>query len=543
MPADQPSREPANADRIDLLGMFRRRAWVLVLFVVLGVGLGHVLSGKLPVKYSSTTSVLVSPIGLPTLQSGSTLARAEAPLNLETESQVVLSEPVATAAAALAGDKRPIATVISEMDVQVPPNTTVLSITATTSNAAHAQALSAAFAKAYIDDRNTTAQAAVTSATTSLTAQLDALNKQLQAVSSQIATIPAGNADRTFAEAQQQILVTQVAAVSSDLTRLKSTQITPGNVLVAATPGEAPGLPLGKLATLAGGLLGLVLGFLAMLLLERLDRRLHRGIDVERLAGVPLLGELPKIKRKDRSLPVTDALGDGYGPIRNEVAARLPAGGGVLLVVPVGSGGAIATTNLAAAFSRAGELAVLVCADLSDAGAANTLGIAPGVPGLADALRGDVATVPLLPCDVDGLSVLAPGTDIESARDLLQGPRFVRVVTDASVGSDLLLVQAPSSTTGSDAQTMARAASAVVLVVEVGRTDRSDLVHAAAQFDRMGARVLGAVALPTGSEARNAARPASRRAPAMAPAAETILSEGGGRMHVSEAERAGRSAP
>jgi hypothetical protein len=59
-----------------------------------------------------------------------------------------------------------------------------------------------------------------------------------------------------------------------------------------------------------------------------------------------------------------------------------------------------------------------------------------------------------------------------------------------------VVVEAPSTASGADAQSLASAADAAVLVVETGQTRHSQVADAATQLGRVGTRLLGTVVVP-----------------------------------------------
>ncbi len=490
--------------------MLRRRSWALVLVLLLVVGAGLAAARSLTPKFASTAAVLVSPLGLPTLQSASLLARSNAPLNLETESQIVISEPVAQAAAKLAHDPSPLTTVIGDITVVVPPSTEIMDITATTPSASRSQQLAQAFADAYLSVRKAGGQSEVTAATSALNAQLKGLDTELMSLAVQTSTPPATSTAHAYAVTQQQVVAGEIASVTADLTRLRSAAPTPGEVLTQASVA-APGTPLATIASGAAVLLGLLLGLLAMVLLERRDDRLHRGIDVERLLGVPLVAEEPALGRRRRRATPARQLGDGYALAQAVLATRLAEVNPTLLVCGVDGPSSPVTAHLATAFARTGTPTVLVCADLTSAQSCELLGIAPELPGLSDALTRPLEALPRHPTTIGCLEIVTPGGATERSAPLLQGPNFVRLVT-AQRGSDtVVVIEGPASQRGADAQTMARAADGVVLVVRVGLTRRRDVLNLLAQLGRMSTPVLGAVAVPgEGGTAAAAPRPYAR---------------------------------
>lgn len=277
MESESAAREPGA--KVDVRGMLRRRWLFGVVAVAAGIALGVAAGSAVGVSYRSSTSVLVTPTSA---ASGS--ARTEQPLNLETESQVVLSQIVAAAAAKQAGDPRSLPDLLAAVTVEVPPNTTVLSITAKDADPAAAQRLSGAFAAAYLEHRTATAQADADAAVKVLKGQLSEQQKQLSELTGPIASLPATSPDRTYAEAQQRILSDQITATSNAINSLTGTEISGGSILSDASAPVAPSLPVRSLVIAGGTLLGLVAGWMLMLWRESRDRVVRRPEDVEGLA-------------------------------------------------------------------------------------------------------------------------------------------------------------------------------------------------------------------------------------------------------------------
>ena len=62
--------------------------------------------------------------------------------------------------------------------------------------------------------------------------------------------------------------------------------------------------------------------------------------------------------------------------------------------------------------------------------------------------------------------------------------------------SQYVVIEAPSTTSSADAQSLASLADAAILAVELRRSQRPALVDATEQLQRVGTRLLGAVVLP-----------------------------------------------
>lgn len=169
------------------LGWLRRRWWILLLAAVLGLAGGLAINQLQDARYTSTTSLLVRPLG-----SGAE-SNPNAKVNLDTEAQVVRSLVVAERAKGLmkvttGGDE-----LVKSVTVSVPPNSQILQVAYEAGTPAEAQAGSHAFAQAYLDLRKATAQKALENETNALKQQIAEVNKQLSAVAGRIAAAPANS--------------------------------------------------------------------------------------------------------------------------------------------------------------------------------------------------------------------------------------------------------------------------------------------------------------------------------------------------------------
>jgi Mrp family chromosome partitioning ATPase len=146
--------------------------------------------------------------------------------------------------------------------------------------------------------------------------------------------------------------------------------------------------------------------------------------------------------------------------------------------------------------------------------------------GLAEVLSGEVELARALRevPGVPGLLVLGPGRDPDKADALLQTSSSRTVVERLLTSVSYVVVEAPATSDSPDAQTLANTAELAVLVVEVGQVPAHDVVDACAQFESVGAPVLGAVVAQYGKGKKAArvahtAEPTTVAAPA-APASE-----------------------
>jgi capsular polysaccharide biosynthesis protein/Mrp family chromosome partitioning ATPase len=517
---------PVSTHVSDYLGMLRRHWWVVLLVTAGAVGAADAVTRAMPRVYESSTSVLVQPAGQDTNVVG---GRTRGDINLDTEAQLVRSTAVAAGAAQLLRDRTPPDLLAREVVVEVPPNTSVLVITYAAADPRRAQAGSHAFAEAYLRNRQASAQAELNAQITALSTKVKQLNSALEKINKRLAGVPGDSPDRPNLESQRQTSTNQVNNLAGDLNRLTTATVSAGKIISDARVPVEPSKPNRVLNLATGLMVGLLSGIAVAALRERLDRRIRRGLDVVRWSGVPVLAEL-----NPRSTPRLDDVLPPYGPggrvfnrLRNEVLAGLPAdaggradasrvagangrergrptGGGKVLVVTGASPGPVSTVvaaNLAAALARTGNDVVLVGAHLPEsvvdaAPLAKLMGVS-ATPGLSDIIAGrvDVAEAAQRAARVPYLRVITTG-GTATAAGLMQAHALRETFERLRGEAEYVVVEAPSTATSADAQSLASLADAAILAVELRRTQRPQVTDAEEQLRRVGIPLLGAIVLP-----------------------------------------------
>jgi Mrp family chromosome partitioning ATPase len=487
----------------DFLGRVGRHWWLAALSVLAGIAAAQVVTQHQPHVYDSGTSVLVEAVGGHDANVAG--GRTKSDINLDTEAQLVSSTPVATGAAKLlqfAGSPDRLA---GNVTVEVPANTSVLVITYSATSPKAAQAGSHAFAQAYLQNRQDSATAELTGQMNTVNGKLQELNDALGRINSQLAGMRQDNPNRPNLTSQRETLQAQINTLTSRLNQLSTTTVSPGRIIRDANLPTQPSKPNVPLNLASGATAGLLLSVGLALLRERLDRRVRRAADLTRRADVAVLATVPgTVKpRLDDVFPPFDAGGRVFNRLRNEVLASLPARDSRIVVVTGASRGPIATlvaANLAAAFARTGSETVLISAQLPDSvgDAAPVAGMfdVAATPGLSDVLTGRAGLVdaaqraPRTPA----LRVITTG-GTASAGGLLQSQSLRDMLAVLRHQAEYVVIEAPSTSSSADAQSLASLADAAIIVVEQRRTTYAQVVDATEQLSRVGTPVLGAVVL------------------------------------------------
>ncbi|MCK2213213.1 Wzz/FepE/Etk N-terminal domain-containing protein [Actinomadura sp. ATCC 31491] len=284
-PPDVQARRP-GAELEDHLSLLRRRWLILVGCVVVGGTAGLALLRLTPPAYTAATQVQVMPVG-PQDPGNQVTARQREPLNLDTEAQVAASAVVAARAARALGGVAP-----APAEVTVPPNSAVLSIAVTAADPRLAAAQSGAYADAYLAHRRESALAALTDQQQAVLGKLKQVNAGLDAAFRQLGRLRKGSAERAIALQRQSVLSRQAASLALKYDALRTVAVTPGAIISRAAPPAAPSSPSLPLHLGTGLMAGLLTGSAAAYARDRLDTRLRRAADVERLTGLPVLADL-----------------------------------------------------------------------------------------------------------------------------------------------------------------------------------------------------------------------------------------------------------
>lgn len=489
------SESTPSAMRLGDYLMLLRRQWVAVL---LGLALGLSLAGGYlfvaPREYTSQTSVLVTE----TTTGASGTSNRTNTINLDTEARLVTSTETVTAAADLLdlpSDR--VGELADRVMVTVPPNTEILTISVVGSTAGEAQDGAEAFAEAYLDARRATAEAVLDAEYEALQGRIDAVSGQLEDVIAAGSQLAAGSPERARNDQQAASLNSQLATLGSQQNEVRASALSPGRVVTRAVLPSSPSSPDIPVVLGIGIALGLLLGLGVATLRHRADDCIRTADDLARRTDVSVITLLDQPLRAGEVAiaPPTSPDARAYARLRNVVTAELQQGARrVVLVAGVHGGGGPVAANLATSLARAGEDVFLLCAD-AFGGTAETLTGGRPADGLAEVLAGEreVDEVARQLPGVPSLRVLGPGRDPDRADSLLQtrGPR--KLVDRLLERAAYVVIEAPSTAGGTDAQSLADVAELAVIVVEAGRTTAREVTDAVYQFQSMHRSVLGAV--------------------------------------------------
>jgi Mrp family chromosome partitioning ATPase/capsular polysaccharide biosynthesis protein len=494
---------PVSYDMSHYFSMLRRHWWIIALFTVVGIVGGLGLAGMQQKVYQSTTYVLVMPTG--TSSAAVAGGRTSGSVNLDTEAQLVTSAEVAADAAKLLKVGTAPGDLAAAVTVDVPANTSVMAITFDAGTPTFAQMGSHAFATAYLDNRQGSAQSDLTGQSNAIIAKINQQQSSLTKINNELAGFKPGSARYSNLQSERQTLMSQVNTLTNRLNDLSTTTVTSGKIITDAGLPTRPIKPSVPLFLTSGAMLGILIGVALAIGRQRADKRVRFPTDVPRRSGLPLLAQLPtRVKpRFDDVFPPYGTGGRTFNRLRNEVLASLRESDQVIVVTGASKGSAstLVAANLASALARAGSEVVLVCAHLPESiadavSATRMLGVA-ATPGLSDVLAGKVPleTATQRAPRNPWLRVITTG-GTASATGFLQSQTLRDILAQLRTQAEYIVIEAPSTANSADAQSLASLADAAIIVVEMRRTTHAEVEDAADQLRRVTTSMLGSFVLP-----------------------------------------------
>ncbi|MCW3050314.1 MAG: capsular exopolysaccharide family [Solirubrobacterales bacterium] len=476
--------------------MLGRRAWVILLAVVVGVVAALIFSASQSKRYESTAKLLFKPTLIDYAVSGVTLQVPnqdpvrEAATNL---GLLALDEVRQRAAARLGPDYTPKRI---KRDVKVSSSGTsdIVSITASAPTSDQSARVADAVATAFV------------------TYQRNAQRDQVAAA-----------ADTVRRDLKQHLPAATATALRASLERLNllaAVQTGGVKVVQRADPPSGPSSPKPVLNGVLGGAIGLLLGLGLALASEQLDRRVRRVGQLQGALGVPVLASVPRSRllrrRTDFEGHDADAVEEPFRRLR----ASLRHGEGEaerrsVLVTSArkGSGKTTVATHLAAALARGGLANVLLIeADLRRPRLATFLNL-PSERGLSTLLQAGVALGPeaadhifRIPLgggsngsgpggpEMLGFDALPAGPPPDHPSEMLESGAMRDLLLAAGSSYDLVVIEAPPPTLVSDAIPLMKQADGVLIVGRLGRESEPELRQLRDELERFGVTPMGAVA-------------------------------------------------
>ena len=273
------------------------------------------------------------------------------------------------------------------------------------------------------------------------------------------------------------------------------------SVIDPATEPSAPSAPAKTLILLAAVVLGLAAVVFVPLVANSLWKRLEGAEQIRTRFGTSVLGEVPKLRRRQRQKQVVQVLNDTDIPATTEAFHRLRTNVELALTgsepraiavtsVHSGEGKSTVAATLAWALAAAGSKVTLIDADLRRPTIHELVG-EPFGPGVAAGPNMRLADL-VRPTREPNLRFVAAGTADRHPAEVVT-VALPRMLDELERERRLVIVDSPPLRGVAETNLVAAIAGSAILVVDARRYDEQALEQAIYQLHEGGTRVLGVV--------------------------------------------------
>lgn len=463
----------------DYLGILRRRAWVVVLVTVLGVGLAYAWYSTKDKTYTASGEVVVR--------------QGASEVDVVTQAKIMESAVVYQ----LAQKKVPNAVGVSASQNG---DTGSIEISAESSDPEVAAESVNAQMTAYVDFLKQKADDGYAALSARLQPQIDSLSERIDALDALIQagdTSPRTDNERTLLAAQLSSLQDSLTTRQLDLPNA-GTNV---QVLQRASPPASPSSMSLREALLIGLGAGLLFGVLAAFLLEFLDDSIRTRQDLLNVAGgaLPVLGVIPVSRSSGAEVvsladPYTPAA-EAYRSLRTAVHFAASDREQCVAVTTARSrqGKTETVVNLAVLAAQTGQRVVVVDCDMRSPRVHDFFGV-PNDTGFTSVVYGAPLseTLKRVPGS-ENLYVLPTGPIPGNPAALLASQRCYEVLASLQADDTLVLIDTPPVLLATDAAQLAPAVGGMLLVASARTSRRKQLRRALEELRQVDAPVLGSV--------------------------------------------------
>jgi len=485
----EPSLAPSATDqrRTQFAAVIRRR-WALILAVsVIAPVVAYLLSSSQPREYTATADLVFQDLDLDQELFGTSIVTpsTDPTRDAATDANLLGLRTVSLAAAtSLAPKGITVGRVTSDITIGSDEDSDVVPISATDRDPVVAAEIANAYPQAYIKVQSAQERAALTQAE--------------QLVQHEISAIPLQRRSSASAQALQ--------TRSQQIKILAALQT--GNAQVAARAGipSSPSSPRPVQAGIIGLFLGLLIGCLLAIVVERADRRIKTIAEAEDLYQTPLIGVIPQHPSLASGISSEPLVNEAFRMVRARMRYyNVDREMKTVLVTSaeVGEGKTTVAVNLAAiAAEGSAQRVLLIDADLRRPSISRAVGM-DDHPGLSELLTRpdhDLATaisdLLVMPYgkDAGSFDVLLAGATPPNPAELLESQRMFDLLRHVASAYDVVIVDTAPVSVVSDAIPLIPQADGVVIVVRLRKSRRSLGRRLAPQLGALRAHVLGLIA-------------------------------------------------
>jgi len=276
-------------------------------------------------------------------------------------------------------------------------------------------------------------------------------------------------------------------------------------IVAPALQPEGPSSPRPLFNTAVAMMLGLLVMVGIAFGWEKFDDRVKTADDVERVTGLPTLGQVTRMPGDRRREPFyrlavllhpRSTVAEAFRAVRTNIEfASVDQRMRSLVVTSAiaGEGKSVVAANLALVFAQAGRRTLLVDADMRRP-SVDRLFQLPNSDGLTTLLVSDVQIADVTqPTEDNNLRVITTGPLPPNPAELLNSHRMEVVLSRLEESADIVVFDTPPVTAVTDAAVLAGRTDGTLLVVRASSTHEPAVRRAQSSLATVGARILGVI--------------------------------------------------
>lgn len=276
------------------------------------------------------------------------------------------------------------------------------------------------------------------------------------------------------------------------------------SVLEVARPADHPSKPQKAKIMGMALILGFMLGGGLAFLRESLDYRLRSSEEISAVLGIPVLGVVPAMSKKQTlvargqkvHLEPKSIVAEACRTIRTAVYFGVPDGQAktILITSPdAGDGKTTVVSNLAIAMAQAGQKTLVIDGDFRKPMQHHVFEI-DNEKGLSSMLAGaHTEDGAIRPGPVAGLDLLPRGPEVPNPAEILNSKIFAEMLKNLSKQYDRIIIDSPPVGLVADAQILAAVCDTTLLVLRAEKSTRKHSQQARDSLLSVGGHLLGAV--------------------------------------------------
>jgi polysaccharide biosynthesis transport protein len=475
----------------DVLRILRQQIWLILAVMALAVVAAVASNLRVPTEYQATSEVLVR--GVSSQLDPDQRPVADPERSLRNEVRFARSSRVRAATVDKLGPMN-----FFQVDVSGSNDTDVLTFTAKAREADVVAQVANTYAEAYLEQKQQSVQEEFTRARAIFENRIDETSRTIEALGFE------AQQEREVLDGQRREYRRKLEQLQL---RLDLVSASPGEITRTAFPPTRPSQPQPTRDLGVALLAGLVLGSGIAFVREFLDDSVSTADELaQAVVGVPQLAMIPRARRSDSDLEVA-SISDKDSPVAEAFRSLRTSlsfisfdsdmrAVQITSAIP-GEGKTTTVANLAVALARAGELVVVVDADLRRPRLHELFGIENEL-GLGNVLSG-TASLPEVVKPIRGedfeLFFVPAGPVPPNASELLSSPRLPDIVKTLRGDADIVLFDSTPLLPVSDGLVLARALDASILVARAKVTNKGEARRATKELEQVGASLVGTVLL------------------------------------------------